>query len=479
MTYERNQTILIVDDTPTNLDVLANALINAGYQVAVALDGETALTQIDYKPPQLILLDVMMPGIDGFETCRRLKSNPKVWNIPIIFMTALSEAVNKSKGFSLGAVDYVTKPFEVEEVLARVNTHLKLYQLTTSLEEEVTNKTAELTVALEQLQSTQIQMMYGERMSLVGELSAGLAYEISNPINFISGNLGHVNNYFNQLLEFVDYYRETDLSHRSLSSQNSSQKIDQKFAESKLPTDSQLASNFDLDDLDFIRRDLPKILVSFQRGANKIQTLVSTLRSFSNSDQFGRKQESVNALLDNCLTLISHKLQHKTRSKTIRVIRSYQEDIPLIECYPAALSQSLMGIILVYITALEASFKEDALNQSSDILIKTECDSLGSVFIHISVCLDNIFSRDQLNKDALNFAPISLSNIPLDENLNERNTNSYDMSLLIANDVVVQKHGGCLRTIVQSGQTEVIFELKQILAEKSIASSGTIEPLEG
>jgi two-component system sensor histidine kinase/response regulator len=118
--------VLVVDDNPTNLSVLVNLLRDVGLRVLVAIDGESAIEQTKYVKPDLILLDIMMPGIDGFETCQRLKANPDTLKIPIIFMTALSETVDKVRGLSLGAVDYVTKPFEHEEVLLRIRTHLTI-----------------------------------------------------------------------------------------------------------------------------------------------------------------------------------------------------------------------------------------------------------------------------------------------------------------------------------------------------------------
>ncbi len=120
--------ILIVDDVPTNLSVLMQLLVAAGHKVLVATDGESAVQQAEYALPDMILLDVMMPGIDGFETCRRLKASQITHEIPIIFMTALSDTVDKVYGFQLGAVDYVTKPLQHEEVIARVNTHLTMYR---------------------------------------------------------------------------------------------------------------------------------------------------------------------------------------------------------------------------------------------------------------------------------------------------------------------------------------------------------------
>jgi PAS domain S-box-containing protein len=129
-------TILVVDDIPTNLEVLFDFLSNAGFKVLFAEDGESALEKANYAVPNLILLDILMPGIDGFETCRRLKENETTKAIPVIFLTALTDTVDKVKGFSLGAVDFITKPLQSEEVLARVETHLRLQALTKQLQEQ-------------------------------------------------------------------------------------------------------------------------------------------------------------------------------------------------------------------------------------------------------------------------------------------------------------------------------------------------------
>ncbi len=128
--------ILIVDDTPTNLEVLFDFLANCGFKVLVAEDGISAIERAEYAPPDLILLDVIMPGMDGFETCRRLKASELTKDIPVIFMTALSETVDKVRGLNLGAVDYVTKPLQHEEVLARVKLHFSLRNLTKRLQEQ-------------------------------------------------------------------------------------------------------------------------------------------------------------------------------------------------------------------------------------------------------------------------------------------------------------------------------------------------------
>jgi len=127
-------TVLAVDDTPGNLRVLVEALSAANLEVLVATDGTSAIETARYSRPDLILLDVLMPGIDGYETCARLKQDPATSLTPIIFMTALSETEEKVRAFEVGAVDYITKPFEQAELLARVNTHLTISRLRQDLE---------------------------------------------------------------------------------------------------------------------------------------------------------------------------------------------------------------------------------------------------------------------------------------------------------------------------------------------------------
>lgn len=128
--------ILIVDDNIVSLKFLIFSFERKGFEVLTAQNGEEALTLVEETPPDAILLDILMPGIDGFEVCRRLKANPATKSIPVIFMTALAESVDKVRGLELGAADYVTKPFDVTEVVARINIHLKIHQLQQDLLEQ-------------------------------------------------------------------------------------------------------------------------------------------------------------------------------------------------------------------------------------------------------------------------------------------------------------------------------------------------------
>jgi DNA-binding response OmpR family regulator len=171
MTIHPGATILVVDDTLANVGVLTINLEDLGFRVLVARDGEEGLMRARFSSPDLILLDVMMPGLDGFETCRRLKEIEHVKDVPVIFMTALTDIDEKVTGFLAGAVDYVTKPFQMEEVIARINTHLALRRANRDLGD-----------AIEAMRNMQDELVRRETLAALGALVAGVAHEINTPI---------------------------------------------------------------------------------------------------------------------------------------------------------------------------------------------------------------------------------------------------------------------------------------------------------
>jgi len=162
----KKNTLLIVDDVPANLKILLLYLHDCHYEVMVARNGLDALEKVNYNKPDLILLDIMMPSMDGFETCRRLKADKKMKDIPIIFMTALNDTESKMKGFEVGAVDYITKPFQHEEVLARVSVHLELKNLQYALKQR--------NISLQQ---------QNEELDAFAHT---IAHDLKNPLNAIS-----------------------------------------------------------------------------------------------------------------------------------------------------------------------------------------------------------------------------------------------------------------------------------------------------
>jgi signal transduction histidine kinase len=162
--------ILIVDDTPANLRLLSNMLAEQGYKVRSVINGQMALTAAQASPPNLILLDIRMPEMNGYEVCERLKADEDTRDIPIIFISALDATQDKVKAFTVGGVDYITKPFQLEEVLARVETHLALRNLQKSLQREIV-----------------------ERDKLIAELDAyahTVAHDLKGPLGTLIGFTG-------------------------------------------------------------------------------------------------------------------------------------------------------------------------------------------------------------------------------------------------------------------------------------------------
>ncbi len=346
--------ILIVDDTPTNLDVISEALSDAGYTVAIATSGERALKQLDRRSPDLILLDVMMPGIDGFETCARLKSNPKTCDIPVIFMTALSDADSKIKGFEVGAVDYITKPFQEKEVLARVKTHLQLSFLTQNLEQQVSQKNA-------QLQASQIQLIQKEKMSALGNLVAGVAHEINNPIGFIGGNIQPALDYINDLFGLIDLYG-------------------QKYPQ----PDPEITAEMEQIELEYIREDLPKLVGSITEGVKRIKDVSTSLRTFSRGDSDRPVSCNIHDGIDSTIMILKHRLKSDDTHPEIEVIKNYG-DLPEVECYAGQINQVFMNLLSNAIDAFDESNKGKSYDKIvNQVMIVTEVSSdLQQVFICI------------------------------------------------------------------------------------------------
>lgn len=387
--------ILVVDDIPTNLQVLFELLSRHDYRVAIAKNGETALQRLEVSQPSLILLDVMMPGIDGFETCQRIKANPSTCDIPVFFMTALSDPVDRVKGFSLGAVDYITKPIQNEEVLARIQVHLKLRNTTRLMEK----RTQELEQAMKNLQQAQFHLVQGEKMSALGQLVAGIAHEINNPVNFIHANLSHIREYIQDLLEFICLY--------------------QHHYPQPVPEIQKRATEMDVE---FLQKDLRKILNSMEIGSNRIRDLVLSLRNFSRLDEAECKAVDIHQGIDSTLLILQHRLKAKAHFPRIEIIRHYAQ-LPEIECYPSQLNQVFMNIFSNAIDALE-----EARIDSPSITIRT---SMSDGWVAVSIADNGVGIPEDIRSKMFN--PFFTTK-PVGK--------GTGLGLSISYQIITEKHGG-------------------------------------
>ncbi|KYC42592.1 hybrid sensor histidine kinase/response regulator [Scytonema hofmannii PCC 7110] len=426
---EQNATVLIVDDNPANLSVLSDALDQAGLEVWVAKSGKVALERVKYALPNLILLDVMMPEMDGFETCRQLKASPETKDIPVIFMTALSDTANKVEGFQVGAVDYITKPFQQEEVLSRVQLHLKLHDLSEKLEQKnalLEKKVVEVTQAYDDLQKMQIKLIQNEKLSTLGQMVTGIAHEINNPVNFIYGNLLYASEYTHDILNLLRLYQE-DYPNPTPRIQAKMEKID----------------------IDFVQNDILKLFNSITSGAQRIQEIIKSMRNFSRIDEAHMKAVNIHEGIDSAIAILNYRFKATHKRPNIEVVKEYGE-LPLVECWAGQLNQVFMNILTNAIDALEKynqqrSF-EEIKQEPSRIKICTTMSGDNKVAIHIT---DNGLGIDEETKAKL-FAPFFTTK-PVERN---------GLGLSISYEIIVKKHGGNLYCQSTRGKgTEFIIEI--------------------
>lgn len=412
--------VLIVDDTPTNISVLAQTLRQAGLAIRIANDGASALEQVKKGQPSLILLDVQMPIMDGFETCRRLKANETTSSIPVIFMTALSDKASRVKGLSLGAVDYIAKPFEQDEVLARVRVHLQLKQLTEQLEARVQERT-------QALQNAQVQLVQQEKLATLGQLIAGVAHEINNPMACIANNVEPATEYVRDLAALIELYQ-------------------QHYSEPDPAIDELIEER----DIGFVLEDLPKLLDSMKLSAERIKNISTSLRNFSRIDASDKVPVNLHEGLDSTLVILGHRIKASGSRPEIVIAKQYG-DIPQVECFPSALNQVFMNILANAMDALE----ETAHPQ---ITITTKQVEDGWVTVEIE---DNGPGLTEVIKQRL-FEPLFTTK-PIGK--------GTGLGLSISRQIVVERHQGRINCISSTG-TGCKFVLDLPATMKSLEPSG-------
>lgn len=422
-TAQSSDFVLLVNDTPTDISGLAQTLRQAGLSIRIANDGASALAQAQRDLPSLVLLDVQMPVMDGFETCRRLKLAEETCHIPIIFITALSDKANRIKGLSLGAVDYIAKPFEQDEVLAKVRAHLQLKQRTDNLKQRVRERTQEL-------ENAQIQLMQQEKLATLGQLIAGVAHEINNPMACIANNVEPAHEYVRDLTELIGLYR-------------------QHYSEPVASIDRLIEDR----DIDFALEDLPKLLNSMKLSTERIKNISTSLRDFSRVDEKDRTPINIHHGLESTLVILGHRIKAIGNRPAIAINKHYGE-IPDVYCFSSSINQVFMNILANAIDALEGT-------QQPAIAITTKQESDSWVVIEIE---DNGPGLSEVIKQRL-FEPLFTTK-PIGK--------GTGLGLSISRQIVVDKHQGRIDCVSAPGEgCRFVIELPINVKSSKLDGSAT------
>ncbi|WP_242045194.1 hybrid sensor histidine kinase/response regulator [Anabaena catenula] len=412
--------LLIVDDKLENIRFLSDFLSKQNYQVRKAINGQAALMAVQALPPDLILLDINMPGIGGYEVCKALKNDPKNQSIPVIFLSAGNDITDKVRAFEVGGIDYITKPFHLEEVLVRVQTQLRLKHLQKEL--EARNDQLENTLLV--LQNAQAELIHKEKLLNASRIAAGISHEINNPLSFILCNLNPASEYSEKLISLIQLYQKA------------------------FPDPNPEIKNFIKEiELEFLTPDFTRVIHSIRTGAERIRAVVHALHIFSRLDKSGIKPFDVHQSIDSVLMTLRYQLALKDGSVSVEIFKNY-EDLPEFMGYTNLFNQVLMNILQNAIDALH--LKVNSVIDSSFkpiISIHTHTTQENKAIISIK---DNGIGIAEEDKDRL-FEPFFSTKLVV---------KGVGLGLFTSHQIITEIHKGHLiYKAVPEGGSEFIIEI--------------------
>lgn len=420
--------ILIVDDNERNIQVLGNLLSSKNYRIAVATSGQQALDYVEKSPPDLILLDILMPEMDGIEVCQRLRNRAPESDIPILFLTALTDSESKVKAFDVGGDDYITKPFSRQEVLARVkvfldrrqtqleliNSREQLKEINLELEKKVSQRT-------EHIKKMQSQMVIQEKMASIGQLAAGVAHELNNPINFVYTN-------FITLMENVTDLKEILLDYRQAIWKIEDSGSTRHLQDALLEKEEKLR-------LDFILDDLESLFTESKKGFERISFIIKSMRNFSRMGQDEDFQQyDLNRGIEDTLTIARNEYKHFCK------VTTSPGDISPVYCIPQLINEVLLNIIV----------------NASQAIQELHHPQPGTICIHTFMIEKNVCCDIKDNGPGI---PEAVQSRIFEPFFTTKPVGKgTGLGLSISYDIIVEKHNGSL-TILRSDQSGTTFRI--------------------
>lgn len=317
-------TILVVDDEVNNRNVMVAQLASEGYELLTAASGEEALELIDRRLPDLILLDVMMPGISGFDVAEILKSEERTAGVPIIMLTALGDSDSRLTALNNGAEEFLTKPVARAELQARIHNLLKLKKCQDRLADQVVSRTNALESANQQVSELRDQLLHSEKLAAIGQLAAGVAHEINNPVGFVNANLGTLKGYVKDILRMMRAYESACC-----------ESARDPLVDARL---KQLRAELELD---YLCDDAPLLIEESLEGLSRVCRIVQDLKCFAHLDPNEQWMlADLHECLDSTLNIATNEIKYKAV-----VLKEYGA-IPEVECIPSQINQVFLNMLV-------------------------------------------------------------------------------------------------------------------------------------
>lgn len=352
----QNTVVLVADDSMTVREELADLLEKSGKVTILAQDGVEALELVNRHLPELVVLDVVMPGMDGIEVCRQIKENPATQQIPVVIITSKVDTDEKIRGLNAGADDFLFKPYNEREFTAKVEALFRTKKMQLEAERNVLAKTNfELQKTNQKLRDAQTQLVQQEKMASLGQLVAGVAHEINNPLAFVISN----SKIFSQ--SFEDY-------HLLLKAYQNLRPVLQEAGKLQ-----EIVAIEDEIDLAYLMEQIPHLNKDVEEGLERIRQIVLALRNFSRLDEAEQKRANLIEGLESTLNLLQHQLKNR-----IKIVKNF-EKIPEIDCFPSQLNQVFMNVLVNAIQAISdlGTISLSTRTENESVVIEIQDDGQG------------------------------------------------------------------------------------------------------
>lgn len=439
--------ILIVDDTPDNIRFLSSLLAKKGYKVRKALNGQMALIAAKTLTPDLILLDINMPEMDGYEVCRRLKADEVTCSIPVIFLSAWDAPEDKVKAFQAGGIDYITKPFQFAEVLMRIENQLTLRNLQKQL--QVQNSQLKQAIAI--MNHSHLELIHQETASYLSRLAIGMAHGLGQPLTQLS-------NYLSVIQQALP-----TLKQRLLASQGESaagelpDRFPNRFPD-QFPDQFPNQATVGAIDATSVLSSLDRVTQGMQTNANCMQAILLALHSLAKCNTAELRSIDIHQAIDRMLLLLQPFFMEPGAAQTPGLVKDYGV-LPSVTCYVNLFDQVLFSLLSQAIDGL--TFRSSQVETGAfqpTLRIKTELSDRETVLIHIqdNSTQDNGTAAPARSSESLNSLPPAFLDQP-DRPSGE--LSGLPIGILICQQIVEETHQGRFTHRTSKHGSEFIVEM--------------------